>query len=74
MENKKRPTDEDRAKMYSTYEFNEYGNRHVVTVSFELAYHDWLKLENSKEFRDLVDYLWELKTTDDRHAIREERG
>ena len=52
---------------YRTYEFNEYGNRHSVTVSFEMAYHDWLKLENSEPFQRLVDYLVKLQTTDDRH-------
>lgn len=59
---------------YSVCEFNEFGNRHSVIVSFEMAYHDWLKLENSKVFRDLVEYLNEVETTDTRHEIQERQG
>lgn len=52
-----------REKPYHVYEFNELGNRHSATVSFEMAYHDWLKLENSAAFREMVDYLRKIQTT-----------
>lgn len=55
------PSDKERAGMYSAHEFNEYGNRRFVIVSFGLAHHDWLKFERSEGFREMVDYLWELE-------------
>lgn len=70
----KSPSDKERARTYSTQEFNEYGNRRLVTVSFGLAYHDWLKFERSEEFRDLADYLWELEMKNDRRVPHEQQG
>ncbi len=56
--------------LYDVTEFTECEYFDSVKVSFSLACHDWLKLQESQVFLDLVSFLLEFETRDIRRENR----
>lgn len=49
--------------MYEVEELNTAEGIHLVRVTLEMSYRDWLKLQKSTAFHSLKDYLLELEKT-----------
>lgn len=49
--------------MYEVEELNTAEGIHLVRVTLEMSYRDWLKLQKSTVLHSLKDYLLELEKT-----------
>lgn len=54
--------------MYEVDELNITGGPHLVRVSFEMHYHDWLRFQKSTVFDLWKDYLQGLEKTESRQV------